>query len=249
MNFNPTRSGKRGESDKHRYLKMLAIAWAREQKFTIVAAEVSFPHRRFRFDLAAFKPKHRVPEKIDFSDTLATTAVFECKQSRADLIKDSKMKTATLTRLHGLYARKAKLEKLLKLHLPHLSRGEELFPEFDSFRLEDSGHKVYNGVINSIRQHQNALAYRTKFDRLLQYRMANLHYLVTEPNIVEPHEIPVGWGHLIHEDGYLQLKQQPVLQLTCTKSQVIFLQRIAMAGSSLFLKNLQLKSAHELALP
>lgn len=231
MNPTTARPRKMGESERHRYLKALSLSWAREQKFDIAAIEVSFPHRRFRFDLAAFKPRYRVPEKVDFTGELGLTAVFECKQSRPDLIRDCKMKAATLARLHGLCARKAKLEELLKVHLPHLSRGEELFPEFDSYRLEESGHKTYSRVVTAIRESQNALAYKTKFDRLLGYRIANLHYIVTEPGIAEPHEIPVGWGHLVHTGGSLALQQAPVMQATGSKAQHVFLQRIALAGT------------------
>jgi len=220
-------------------LKALAFGWARENQFSAVAPEVSFPHRRFRFDLAAFKPLCRVPEKVDFSMDLGLTAVFECKQSRSDMIKDSKGKASTLARLHELYRRKAKLEELLKLHLPHLRRGEELFPEFDSYRLEDSGHKTYNKIISRIREAQNALSYKTKFDRLLQYRMAHLHYIVSEPEVAESHEIPVGWGHLVHRNGTLELALAPVLQSTSAKAQHVFLQRIALTGSALHQRRLR----------
>lgn len=72
----------KGKSERPPYPKVLVSPGRGSKKFRIGAAEVSLPHRCFRFDLAALKPRCRVPEKVDFEEEPGTAAVFECKQSR-----------------------------------------------------------------------------------------------------------------------------------------------------------------------
>ena len=68
---------------------------------------------------------------------------------------------------------------------------------------------------------------KTKFDRLLSYGLANLHYLVVEERIVDPHEVPAGWGLLVRSGDGLHLATKPVWQNIGVEHQLVFLQRIA----------------------
>jgi hypothetical protein len=198
----------------------------------MVAKEVSFPHNRFRVDVAAFRPHHKVPSKIQLEGELGVTAVFECKQSRSDLIKDSQDQAKAMARLKTLVQRKAKLESLLKIHCPHLARGEFLFPEFDNYDFESLEHESHNRVIRQIRETQSAISYKTKFDRMFRYKLAHLHYLVLEKDIIKAHEVPLGWGLLVRKDeDSLELVEAPARQRISTSMQIFFLQRIAAAGS------------------
>lgn len=222
----------RGETERHKGLKDLAVRWARQNGLKLVAKEVSFPHNRFRVDVAAFRPHHKVPSKIQLTGDLGVTAVFECKQSRSDLIKDSQNQEKALARLKTLVQRKTKLESLLKIHCPHLARGEFLFPEFDNYDFESLEHKAHSRVIRQIRETQSALSYKTKFERMFRYKLANLHYLVLEEGLIKAHEVPLGWGLLVHKkDDNLELVEAPALQTISIPMQVFFLQRIAAAGS------------------
>jgi hypothetical protein len=77
-----------GETTRHLGLKALAVQWAWAQGLPIVAPEVSFPHRRFRVDVAACSPARKVPSRkpvAHLASLLKAAVVFECKQVRGDL--------------------------------------------------------------------------------------------------------------------------------------------------------------------
>jgi hypothetical protein len=224
-----------GETERHASLKQLALRWAYEQGLTLAAPEVSFPHRRFRVDVAACRPSRAVPSRPaapSLTKILRTAAVFECKQVRSDLIRDNARREVTSRRLRELESRRISLEAQLQLHLPHLAQGESLFPEFDSYRLRDCGHTGHRKLVRQIATARRSIVHGTKFDRLAAYRLANLHYLVTEENLIEPHELPLGWGLLVRTGDSLELAEKPTWQEIAAEEQVIFLQRIAYRGAS-----------------
>ena len=105
----------RGETELHKKLKALALVWAQANGFAICATEVRVPKSGYRADVAAMS-----------RGAAARTAVFECKQARADLRKDAHSEAATRVRLEDLVARRRKLEELLAVHRPDLRRGEAL---------------------------------------------------------------------------------------------------------------------------
>jgi hypothetical protein len=223
---------RRGETTAHLTLKELAVAWAREQGFSIAKKEVSIPHRKFRMDAAACAPIRKAPSRIASSaltKVLKAAVVFECKQSRPDLRRDNLHRETLREKVRQLTERKNALENLLQLHLPHLANGEALFPEFDSYRLRENRHRGYQKLTNDLRRTKAAIMGATKFDRLLQYRVANLHYLVVEENLMTVDETPLGWGLLIRKEDTLQLAQKPIWQDIGVVEQLIFLQRLALA--------------------
>ena len=227
---NETASPKRGETLSHAGLKSLVMAWARDQGMTIAAPEVSFPHLKFRVDVAACCPALKAPSRVpktSINSVLKAAAVFECKQARGDLIRDNKRRNLISQRLKILEARKGQLEALLQVHLPHLANGESLFPEFDSYRLREYRHEGYRKLVKQIATTKSGIIDGTKFDRLFGYRLANLHYLVVEGELVEPHEIPTGWGLLVRRGDELELASKPAWQDIHVEEQLIFLQRIA----------------------
>src|SRR6187455_3056385 len=95
------------ETKNHLRLKRLSLAWAQANGFAICASEVRVPRSGFRADIAAIG---RAPN--------AATAVFECKQARADLLKDAHAEAATRTRLEELAQRRRQLEELIAGHRP-----------------------------------------------------------------------------------------------------------------------------------
>jgi hypothetical protein len=72
--------------------------------------------------------------------------------------------------------------------------------------------------VSEITMAKRGLIYGTKFDHLFSYRMANLHYLVAEQELLAAHEVPNGWGLFVGK---------PVWQDIQVEVQVNFLQRIA----------------------
>jgi hypothetical protein len=219
-----------GETARHLSLKGLAMNWASQQGLTFVAPEVSFPHRRFRVDVAACAPTKKAPSRkpvVSISALLKTAVIFECKQGRGDLIRDNKRRALLSERLKTLEARRIRLEALLHLHLPHLANGESLFPEFDSYRLREYSHSGYKKLLRQIRISKRGVLDCTKFDRLIGYKIANLHYLVAEDKLIEPHELPVGWGLLVRREDCLESVSKPIWQAIGIEEQLVFLQRIA----------------------
>ena len=67
----------------------------------------------------------------------------------------------------------------------------------------------YQKLLREIRIAKRGVLDGTKFDRLLSYRIANLHYLVTEDDLIETHEVPTGWGLLQRRGDSLQLLVEP----------------------------------------
>jgi hypothetical protein len=175
-----------GESDNHQRLKTLALAWAQTNGFSIAAPEVRVPKSGYRADVAACG-----------RGANARTAVFECKQSRADLLKDSHAELTTRARLVELTERRQALEEMLAVHRPDLRRGEALWPEYDAWDFSALEHQTYRGVLTEIEVVQRRVLRGTKFSKMFRYRCADYLYLVVEENIFAEAEIPAGWGLLV----------------------------------------------------
>eukprot|EP01034_Spumella_vulgaris_P018294 gene18294-23361_t len=110
----------RGETENHKRLKALTLAWARANGFAIATAEVRVPKSGYRADVAACS-----------RGEARRTAVFECKQARADLLKDARREDEARAQVAALTERLRKLEELIGGHRPDLRKGESLFAEFD----------------------------------------------------------------------------------------------------------------------
>lgn len=137
------------------------------------------------------------------------TALFECKQARADLLKDSHDDGATQRQLGAALKRRAKLEALLGEHRPDLRRGESLFAEFDAWDFGELEHKGYQALLSEIATLQGRLGAGTKFSKMLRYQAADFLYLVVEDDIYADAEIPAGWGLLVRKDETLALRRKP----------------------------------------
>ncbi len=218
------------ETERHRSLKALSIDWALEQGLALVGPEVAIPHRRFRVDVAACSPVWKAPPRkplTTLTSVLKVAAIFECKQSRGDFLRDNKQRPELVSRIKTLEARRIRLERLLGLDMPHLTKGELLFPEMECTWLRDHNHYGYNKVINELTSLKQALRFNTKFDRLRSYRIANLHYVVAEENLMESSHVPLGWGLLVRRNDQLELVEKPLWQDIGLLEQLLFLQRIA----------------------
>ena len=211
-----------GETAAHRRLKELAIRWAAEAGFAIVATEVRAPRSGFRVDVAAYGRGTR--------QRPVRTALFECKQARADLLKDSRVEGDTRDRLAGLLARRAKLEELIAGHRPDLRRGETLFPEFDSIDVRGLRHETYAAVIDEIAMLQRRLLHGVKFEQLRRYVAADALYLVVEEGIFADAEIPAGWGLLVRREETLESMRPPLQLSPAPEARMALLENIAVAA-------------------
>ncbi len=209
-----------GETDSHRKLKVLALAWARANGFAIAACEVRVPKSGYRADVAACS---RGAER--------RTAVFECKQARGDLLKDAHAEAATRQKLAELVERRKKLEELLAVHRPDLRRGEALWAEFDTWDFSGLEHATYRAVLAELATVQARLLKGTKFSKMFRYRCADFLYLVVEDNIFAEAEIPAGWGLLVRRGEELELARPPLALETADTQRLALLECIAVAAT------------------
>ena|SRR5438105_10854613 len=220
-----------GETARHARLKRLAFLWAQTQGFSACAMEVTLPNCRYRADVAA----HRCQRKQTRS-----TAIFECKQALCDLRRDNCHSEPALERLGLICQRRQILEARLHEHYPTLRNGDSLFPEFDSENFTAIGHRGYARVLRDMRALQSRIYDCTKFDKLVRYRCANLFFLVLPEQLFREPEIPIGWGALVESNGTLALMRKPRWHDTTAEDQIRLLQRIAIAGTRVVNRQLEI---------
>jgi hypothetical protein len=226
-----------GETPQHARLKELAFVWAQAQGFSACAMEVSLPKCRYRADIAAYRWQ---PKRT------GSTAIFECKQALCDLRRDNCDSESARGRLEVICQRRQILEARLRAHYPHLRNGDSLFPEFDSQNFTLIGHRGYARLVRKLRALQSQLYDCTKFEKLIRYRCANLFFLVLPEQLFRDSEIPIGWGALVESNGTLILTRSPIWHEASEEDRIRFLHRIAIAGTRL--KNRQLQITEEPAI-
>ena len=183
-----------GESCTHKRLKELTLLWAYQRGYRCCAMEVRAPRSPYRVDVAGVR--------IDRTRGISTVAVFECKRSRTDLLRDNRRHDELRDKLMQLQERRKKLESLLAIHYPSLRTSDCLFPEWANFDFTTLDHQGYRQTIQTIGRIQSQLLQNTKFDRTAYYQLGNLLYLVTPSGMIDLAEVPVGWGFLeVAPDG------------------------------------------------
>lgn len=225
----------RGETDEHKRLKTLALRWARAEGYRIAAQEVTIHEFRFRLDAAAYKPAAWTGKKLrglsgGGKSSLGTTVIFECKQARSDFLKDSRDESKTAETLARLHERKKLYDEHLRAFFPSLRNSDSLFPELESYRLEDSGYEPYAKLLEKISLLSNQLHEQTKFAKLARWGAANVHFLVTEPGVAQEHELPPGWGMLERNGDQLVTTVRPQWFDVPEETRLMLLQRIAIAA-------------------
>ncbi len=210
----------RGETVNHAELKRLALVWAQNNGFPLCAPEVRVPKSGFRADVAACSRG---------SDR--RTVVFECKQSRADLLKDAHVEIATSALLKELIERRRTLESMFAVHRPDLRRGEALWPEYDSWDFSGIEHDTYRQVLKDLATMQQRVIRGTKFSKMFRYHCADFLYLVVEDGIFAEAEIPAGWGLLIRHGEELRVARSPANLGATDTQRLALLEQIAQAGT------------------
>ncbi|RYG94117.1 MAG: hypothetical protein EON58_16970, partial [Alphaproteobacteria bacterium] len=187
------------ESAAHLELKRLALIWAQANGYPITAREVSLPNLRFRLDAAAYRPgatrllrfdTRRGSHRHFTVPTVGLCTLFECKASRADLVRDCRNSAKLMERMKELTLLRLELEYHLKLNCPSLMKGDSLWPEYETAAFERSDHPPYQKVVKALATLSRQLHGQTKMENLFRWNAANLHYLVTEPGLIADHEIP-----------------------------------------------------------
>ena len=221
----------KSENQGHAWLKWLAFLWAQAQGFSACAMEVSLPKCSYRADVAAYRSQAK---------EIGSTAIFECKRVLCDLRRDNCRTDDVRQRLDTICKRRQILETRLRAHYPSLRSADSLFPEFDPQNFTAIGHRGYARLSRELHALQNRLYGCTKFDKLIRYRCANLFFLVLPEELFREPEIPIGWGALVESNGALTLVRKPIWHDTTSKDRVRFLQRIAIAGTRVLKRQLEI---------
>jgi hypothetical protein len=212
-----------GESTAHRDLKRLAVRWSLQNGFALAGMEVGVPRSHFRADVAA--------ATVHSLSATARVALFECKQSRPDLLRDNSHEPDLRTAAAAAMERLRTLRDLLGAHRPDLRRGDMLFPEFAEFDFGTLRHSGLRRVEKQCAVLQRKLGLAVKFSRLVRYRAADHLYLVTEPDLLAESELPAHWGWLIRKGGELELRRNPVRLQTTAEMRVAWVEQLARAGT------------------
>ncbi len=207
------------ETVDHRELKTLAMAFLTRIGCVAMATEVACPIARFRVDVAAWgecgdEPFERRDSRISRSTLWsgsvrpeqparggmrsARTVIAECKQSRADFLRDDARGDDLLRERERLRARRSEIEEtLVKRYEPQLRvTGSSLFVECEEWRFEESRLAAYRRVLLSLKKVDRELHGHTKFCLLARYRLADRLYLAAPTGLVAPRDLPAGWGLL-----------------------------------------------------
>ena len=183
-----------------------------------------------RLDAAACRLEKPIRDR-GAAPRIGATAIFECKQERADFLRDSRSADLLRRRLAALHEQRKLYEESMRLHLPSLHHGEALFPEFDGFRYAAAGFAPYDRITAQIGRLSARLHQQTKFVNLLRWHAAHLHYIVAEQGVAHLHELPAGWGLLIRKDDDLEIVSPAIWQEIPEPSAFQLLIRIAMSGT------------------
>lgn len=230
------------ETALHFKLKQLAAQWAYERGFRSLAFEVSAPRSSFRVDVAAYRAFRNADAAFCPSSLVA---VFECKQSRSDLIKDNRRRSRLQEQLVTLQQRRIDLERLLRVHHPHLCRGDSLFPDYDTFDASLLEHQGYRSTLDKISRIHRQLRGGTKFDQMGRYELADLHYLVTPRHLIRAEETPVGWGLLELQPTGELAESIAALRFRCP-DQLRWLERIAKTATAAWLKHAAIAASEQM---
>jgi hypothetical protein len=245
-------TGPRNETEEHWLLKRLALNWAYERGFNCISFEVRAPRSPYRVDVAGYRPAKDQEAPI--------IALFECKQNRPDLDRDSAQVASIEIELRGLQERRQNLERLLAVHFPNARTPSSLFPEWDPFDPEKLSHTGYRRLIRRIVALQRKLEGNTKFERVTRYRLANLHFLVAPAGLVRSETVPPGWGLLEAVDHeWLEIRMQPRfnpitnefawLERICKNSTIRWLKTVGAIRMDRTVPYPKLKSSWSLRLP
>jgi hypothetical protein len=214
------------ETHNHIQLKRLAHAWLLREGFQAVAPEVRTPIMRYRADVAGHIDAEPLPAQqrnrnghiehetapdraqriLPFDASAradaprrrceARTILVECKQSRADFLRDTAETDALLARRARFLEQKRTLEReFLPKAEPSLRRGGEfLFADMERWDFSRSRSPAYRALIGEIESIDRALYNQTKFFWMAQYRMADRLFLIAPRGMIKPRELPDAWG-------------------------------------------------------
>lgn len=159
---------------------------------------------------------------------LGETYAMECKQSRADFLRDASVEGEARKELQGVAEEVEGLRALLGVHLPDCRQGVSLFREYDEYDFGELRHERWRSLVARLALLERKLAEGVKFSRIARYGAANFCYLVVEEGVLRRlGEVPVGWGCLVREEGTLRMEREAKRLVSSEGARLALLERIA----------------------
>ena len=209
------------ETLAHQRLKRLAKRFLRHVGCPAAAQEVRCPISKYRVDVAGYldtipawirrppDPPGMVPHSITSLYQKrpysrygfrceARTVMIECKQSRADFLRDNRQVEKLLTLRVDLEGIRQSIEEhQIKRFEPQLRKeGSSLFPELDEWDFQKSRLPSYRKIMRRLRRVEGQLYGETKFHMIARYQLADRLYIAAPRGMIHFAELPVGWGLL-----------------------------------------------------
>lgn len=200
------------ETPAHTSLKRLALVWLRSRGYLAAACEVRSPIAQWIIDVAGWRDAwfdHATGQRICLEQP--DTVIVECKQSRADFLRDSRRYDALLAlreKYQGI--RRSIEEHRIKILEPQLRLGgSSLFVELEEWDFASSTLPAYRRTLDRLEGLDERLHGQTKFFRIARYVLADELYVAAPQGMLRPRELPSGWGLLECRAGVDLANAQP----------------------------------------
>lgn len=204
------------ETARHMNLKLIGAALLGQAGCPAFAAEVACPLSRWRIDLAGY---FDTPDHLKWGDPAAPlaaalahrpagplTVAMECKQCRADFVRDGGSLDRLVQRRAHLAADARELEeRIIRSAEPHLrGRGAMLFAELEVWNFAASGSPTYRAIQRELRSIDERIHGQTKFWMMARYALADVLLIVAPRGLIAAAEAPPGWGLVEAPGGMLR---------------------------------------------
>jgi len=191
------------ETTDHLDLKRLAVAYLRAAGCVAVGVEVRSPISAFRFDAAGWRDGVMAPRRLPNGEwgvgrkkTAPESIIIECKQCRADFLRDSRDRERLLERRARLLERKERLEEeRIKPREPHLRRiDRSLYEKREEWDFSRTSCIEHRDLVNELERIERRLRAETKFGDIARWALADRLYLCAPSGLIRKREVPPGWG-------------------------------------------------------
>ena len=174
------------ETRRHIRLKAFAAEYLRSIGCWHIATEARTPIPRFRADVIGLGVG---------PDGAAFRAIVECKQSRADFLRDAGDRDALRRRRDALLARCAEAEAtVLRAAEPHLIDADGwLFPDLAPARIKETRLRGLRGAMREAERLDRAARERVKLWSLRRWRQADVFLIAAPRGLLRQADMPEGW--------------------------------------------------------
>lgn len=150
------------------------------------------------------------------------TVIIECKQSRADFLRDREEIEPLLKAREAMEARRLRFAARVRDTEPQLqSNSGVLFTELADWNLSASVNPTYRRILRELEKLDDRLHGGTKFHRLARYRLADRLYILAPAGVVGRREVPPGWGLIECPRRWPAYGRSPLAELAETEIHLV----------------------------